>query len=244
MVLSGMPPLFGFLEHAGMALAGHVWAQALLGLTFLLTSLYVWRLLWLVFLGKARSTTLRPAQGRQTTRLATVVIIAVSILVLTGGAAAILPLIAAGRSGLLTWGLLKPTLSAARLLNGELPHTIIIIATAAVSLLGFAAVWLTHRRTGVQLHREKEQGPLRRLLASGYHGTEGYELVVSGMRRFGRGLWTYVDTLFLDLACSRGPAAVLASGGWIMARLHTGQIAWYLLAVAAAACLCALWMVM
>ena len=243
-VLSGMPPLFGFWEYAGMALAGHVWTQALLGLTLLLTSLYLWRLLWLVFLGKARSTTLRPTRGRETTRLATAVIIAISILVLSGGAAAILPLFAEGRNGLLAWGPLTPSLSSARLLNAALSHKIIIIATVGISLLGLAAVWLTHRRTGVQLHHEKGHGPLRRLLASGYYGTEGYELAMSCMRRFGRGLWTFVDTLFLDLLCSRGPAAVLATGGWLMARLHTGLIAWYLLAVVAAACLCTLWMVM
>jgi len=243
LVLSGIPPFLGFWEYAGMALAGDLWSQALMALTLLLTSLYVWRLLWLVFLGKARSTTLRPAQGRQTPPLATAAITIVSILALSaGGVALLFPLLPTKRTDLLEWGPLVPSPSSLRFLDGG-PQTIVIATVAAIGLLGLAIAWLTIRQSGVHLLHEKEQGPLRRLLAGGYYGMEVYELAMSGLRGLGRGLWTFVDTLFFDLLCSRGPAALLATGGWLMARLHTGQIAWYLFAVAAVVSLCTLWLV-
>ena len=241
-VLSGLPPLMGVWSHAGIALAGNEWATPLFCLVALLTSLSLWRALWLTFLGKARSTVLKPAPSGYSTPVANVALIVLSGLGVVSGFLAAVFLSRTGQSATpaqIDWGPVS-VIGLPRLFDVEAQLAVAAII-AAVGLIGPAIVWLV-RRGEATVGQQHEDGPLRRLLAEGYYGSEMFELAMRGLRAAARFVWTFVDSLLLDLVCARGLAGTLRGTGWIMARFHSGQVAWYGLAVTAAAFMCALWL--
>ena len=241
-VLSGLPPLTGAWSQAGIALAGSDWATPLFSLVALLTSLGLWRALWLTFLGKARSTALKSDSG-SSTPMANVALIALSGFGVVSGFLAAGFLSRAARFAAhvpIDWGPVS-VVSIPRLFDSEAQLAVAAII-AAVGLLGPAIVWLVRRREAT-VRQQQEDGPVLQLLAEGYYGSEMFEQAMRSLRAVARVVWTFVDSLLLDLVCARGLAGTLRGAGWIMARFHSGHVAWYGLAVTTAAFMCALWLI-
>ncbi|HEU0264252.1 MAG TPA: NADH-quinone oxidoreductase subunit L [Geobacterales bacterium] len=221
--LASLPPSSGFFSKeeilAATAAAGTTFAYALLAmalLTALLTSLYTFRLLYLIFGGKetTKPKTLSP--------LMTIPLLPLALLALAGG------LLDLPGDEWLT-----------RFLGGTLlePHGFIVQFLAIVASLG-GWIIVHYRYAGgarfLRLSEIESPSPLQLFLRHGWYLDRLYGWLL--VRPFGvvaRFLWRRVDEGVVDHALDQ-LADGLAHGGRVTSRLATGRVSTSLLAFALA----------
>jgi NADH-quinone oxidoreductase subunit L len=224
--IAGLPPLAGFFskdEILWYAYAsergGSFWLVAIAALTALMTAFYMFRLLWLTFLGESRLDAHASAHVHESPFSMTGVLVALAILSAIGGFLSIphvlepmlpLPGVLASRSG---------------------AHLPIVILSVALGLAGLLGAWWMF---GGKAERAKAFGEkiagVRRVLEGKYFVDELYDLVV------GRPLLWISENVFLKIGdralidgTLNGLAALAQRTAAAMGRLQTGHLHFYAL---------------
>jgi NADH-quinone oxidoreductase subunit L len=235
--IAGIPPLAGFFskdEILWYAFASTRGGSPLLwtvgAATALLTALYMFRLLWLAFLGRSRMAPEVAHHVHESPRSMT------SVLVLLAGLSAIGGFIAVPR-------FLEPQLPLPavdeQLHAFETPLLLVSVLLALAGLIGARALY---GDAGERAARVRARHPaLHRWLAGKYFVDELYE------RALGRPLVWVSDRVFLRIGdralidgSLHGAAAVARGSAWLLARVQTGSLhvyAWLVLAGIAGALL-------
>lgn len=226
--IAGLPPLAGFFSKdeilwfafASPSGAPLLWAVA--AVTALLTALYMFRLLWLTFLGSSRMSLEVKHHGvehhvHESPPSMTVVLVVLAALSAVGGFIAVphflepmlpLPAIAAGLKG---------------------AHVPIVALSIVLALAGLAAAAYLYARNGERAERLRPRlAPLHRLLSAKYYVDELIERVLT------RPLIWVSDVVFLrlgDRALIDGTLDGLAAGAQRSAgrlgRVQTGNLHLY-----------------
>jgi NADH-quinone oxidoreductase subunit L len=221
--LASLPPSSGFFSKeeilAATAAAGTLFAHALLALallTALLTSLYTFRLLYLVFGGEERT------KPKKLSLLMTMPLLPLALLALAGG------LLDLPGDGWLT-----------RFLGGPPPETHGLIVSLLALVASFGGLLIIHYRYagGARTRRLAEiesPSPLQLFLRHGWYLDRLYGWLF--VRPFGvvaRFLWRRVDEGVVDRTLDK-LADGLAHSGRVTSRLATGRVSTSLLAFALA----------
>ena len=200
-------------EHGSLWL----WGAGLLGA--FVTALYIFRVVFLVFLGDLKEpVTHRPGPAIG------IPLAVLGILSLVGGFVEI-PATLGGVH--LFSGLLEPTLPAAEAHGSHATELLLQAVTGAVSLLGILVAWLWFARAGRSV-RDLIGGWLARFWKKGWDFDALYDgLIVSPFLAFAR--WNrrdLVDWIY------RGIAALVVSGHRGSRETQTGNLRWYAAALA------------
>jgi NADH-quinone oxidoreductase subunit L len=222
--IAGIPPLAGFFskdEIVWFALAsasgGSVVLFALAALTALLTSFYMFRLLWLTFFGPSRMTKEVEHHVHESPRSMTGILVVLALLSAVGGFLSIPH-----------W--LEPMLPLPALAPGmERYHYAVVGASIAIALAGLAGAAYFFGGTGARAERVRLAYPgLHRVLSGKYFVDEAYE------RLIGRPLMWISDAVFLRLGDQRildGTLHALAALGrgtaGLLGRIQTGSLHLY-----------------
>jgi NADH-quinone oxidoreductase subunit L len=226
--IAGLPPLSGFFskdEILWFALAsergGSVALLAVMATTALMTAFYMFRLLWLTFMGASRMDPEVEHHVHESPLSMTGVLAVLAVLAAVGGfipiphfLEPIAPLPAT-----------QPAMQA-----WHVPLIGLAIALAVVGLL--AAAWVYRGKLGTaRVLRERFAG-LHRLLTAKYYVDELYEHLIQQPL-----LWLS-DRVFLDFGDRRlldgslnGMAGAANAGGGVLARVQTGSLHLYVLLV-------------
>ena len=222
--IAGLPPLAGFFskdEILWFALAsgrgGSAVLFAIAAATALLTSFYMFRLLWLTFLGKPRMSREAEHHVHESPPSMTGVLLVLAALSTMGGFLSIPHF-------------LETLLPIPAVAQGMEPfHYAVVGASIAIAAAGLAGAWWFFGGTAERAERVRQAFPgVHRVLSGKYYVDEAYEalihkplLWVSERVFLGLGDRTLFDgTLHALAAMSRGTAAVLA-------RLQTGNLHFY-----------------
>jgi NADH-quinone oxidoreductase subunit L len=222
--IAGLPPLAGFFskdEILWFALAsgrgGSAVLFAIAAATALLTSFYMFRLLWLTFLGKPRMSHEVEHHVHESPPSMTAVLGVLAALSTVGGFLSI-------------QHFLETLLPLPAVAQGMEPfHYAVVGASIAIAVAGLAGAWWFFGGTADRAERVRAAFPgVHRVLSGKYYVDEAYEtfihkplLWVSERVFLGLGDRTLFDgTLHALAAMSRGTAAVLA-------RLQTGNLHFY-----------------
>ena len=222
--IAGLPPLAGFFskdEILWYAFAsdrgGSTALFAIAALTALMTAFYMFRLLWLVFLGNSRLDADAAAHVHESPRSMTGVLVVLAVLSAVGGFLSIphllepmlpLPGIVASRSG---------------------AHVPIVVASVALGLAGLALAWWLFGGDGSRAKAYEARAPwLRRVLEGKYFIDELYGFVIS------RPLLWISENVFLKLSdrtlidgTLNGLAAIAQRTAGAMGRLQNGHLHFY-----------------
>ncbi|MBS0001830.1 MAG: NADH-quinone oxidoreductase subunit L [Thioalkalivibrio sp.] len=222
--IAGLPPLAGFFskdEILWFALAsgegGSLWLWALGSLTALLTALYMFRLLWLVFLGRSR---MQPETERHVHE---------SPITMTGVLVVLAALsVVAGWLGLPHYLETLLPLPALRF-DSALLHWGQIVFAVVLALLGLAAAAWLYRdggRPADELWNRFRR--LHRVLAGKYFVDELYDRVLQRPWRWvsDRVFLRLGDRLLID-GSLHGLAALARLGAAAFARVQSGSLHWY-----------------
>ncbi len=222
--IAGIPPLAGFFskdeilwfalasQHGGSAI---LWALA--SAASLMTSFYMFRLLWLTFLTPSRMSHDTEHHVHESPFSMTGVLIVLAVLSAIGGFFE-LP------------HFLEPLLPIPAVIESleHYEHTFVIVAIA-VALLGLAAATFMYRRGLARGEALAARFPrLHRILGGKYYIDELYEAVL------GRPLHWISDRVFLGLGdrllidgSLHGLAALTRRASGRLSRVETGQLQWY-----------------
>jgi len=227
--IAGIPPLAGFFskdEILWFAFAstrgGAPWLWAVAALTALMTAFYMFRLLWLTFLGRSRMDPQVEAHVHESPPSMTGVLVVLAALAAVGGFIAVphflapmLPLPAVHES----------------LHHWETPLLVLSVLLALAGLA--AAAWLFGAAPARRDALRQRFALLHRWLAGKYFVDELYE------RSIGRPLVWVSDRVFLRLSdrvlldgSLNGLAALGRFGGGVLGRLQSGSLhryAWFAL---------------
>jgi NADH-quinone oxidoreductase subunit L len=222
--IAGIPPLAGFFskdEIVWFALAsnsgGSVVLFALAALTALLTSFYMFRLLWLTFFGPSRMTKEVEHHVHESPLSMTGILVVLAVLSAIGGFLSIPH-----------W--LEPLLPLPALAPGmERYHYAVVGASIAIALAGLAGAAYFFGGSGARAERVRLAYPgLHRVLSGKYFVDEAYE------RFIGRPLMWISDAVFLRLGDQRildGTLHALAALGrgtaGLLGRIQTGSLHLY-----------------
>jgi NADH-quinone oxidoreductase subunit L len=222
--IAGLPPLSGFFskdEILWFALAsgqgGAVWLWGLGSLTALLTALYMFRLLWLVFLGRSRMQPEVEQHVHESPLSMTGVLVVLAIFSVMAGWFA-LP------------HYLEPLLPLPALrFDSALLHWAQIAFAVALALLGLVgAAWL-YRDGGRPAEAIWERfRRLHRVLDGKYYVDEFYDRVLQRPWRWvsDRVFLRLGDRMLLD-GSLHGLAALARLGATAFARVQSGSLHWY-----------------
>ena len=208
-----------------------VWAVGAVGV--LLTSFYMFRLLFLVFLGS-------PRHGRQVHRppLSMDVPLACLAVLSTIGGLVGAPMLF-GRH--LVRDFLAPVFvggagratahpSAAGVPVSELGMALVSISIAAVGIALAHRFYVTS--PGVPQRLKQKFGRVYSVVLNKYYVDEAYDAAfVRPLKALATGLWRYLDALVIDGAVN-GSASVVAAGSRALRRVQTGRLQNYALSVA------------
>jgi NADH-quinone oxidoreductase subunit L len=222
--IAGLPPLAGFFskdEILWFALAsgqgGAVWLWGLGSLTALLTALYMFRLLWLVFFGQSRMKPEVEQHVHESPLSMTGVLVVLAVFSVIAGWFALphylepllpLPALQPERAGL---------------------HIAQIVFAVMLALLGLiGAAWLYGeggRRAGAI---ESRFGRLHRLLSNKYFVDELYDRMLQRPWRWisDRVFLRLGDRILLD-GSLHGLAALARRSATALARVQSGSLHWY-----------------
>ena len=236
--IAGLPPLSGFFskdEILWFAFAspngGSPLLYAVVAGTALLTSFYMFRLLWLTFLGSSRMDAHTERHVHESPLSMTAVTGVLAVLSATGGFLA-LP------------HFLEPVLPRAEASAGlhalEKP---LLFASVALALLGLAGAAFFYRGGGAAAARLAQScAPLHRLLANKYYVDELYE------RLLARPIVWVSDRVFLGVGdrvlldgSLNGLARLARRGAGALARVQTGDLQTYLLYALLGSVICLAW---
>ena len=226
--IAGIPPLAGFFskdEILWFAFAsqfgGSTPLWALLSITALLTAFYMFRLLWLVFLGRSRVAPEVAHHVHESPLSMTSVLVVLALLSGVGGFVSIPHFLEA------QWPL--PAV------HEELHHfeQPLIAVAVAIGLAGILGAWLFYGGAGVRAERVRLQvAPLHRLLYAKYYIDELIEALL------GRPLLWISDRIFLRVGdrflldgTLDGLAALAQRAAGRLAQVQTGSLHLYALLV-------------
>jgi NADH-quinone oxidoreductase subunit L len=236
--IAGLPPLAGFFskdEILWFAFAseagGQTWLWALASFTALLTSFYMFRLLWLTFFGKPRMDEHTAHHVHESPVSMTGVLVILAVLSAIGGFLSIPHF-------------LEPQLPLPAV-SEHLHHfeTPLIVASVVIALVGLAAAAFFYggdgsRAAGMQ---ERFKG-LHRLLSGKYYIDELYEAVI------GRPLVWISDRIFLRLGdrvlidgTLHGLTGLARLTAGVLGRVQTGSLHLYVWLVLAGIFACLAW---
>jgi NADH-quinone oxidoreductase subunit L len=227
--IAGLPPLSGFwskdeiLWFAFASEGGSPLLWAVGAGTALLTSFYMFRLLWLTFLSPSRLSPEAAHHAHESPPAMAGVLVLLAI----GAALAGFVHVPAYLGGVL------PTAAVHEAL--ERHETALLVASVVLALLGLAAAWRLYREGPNRADALARRWPaLHRLLQGKYFVDELYDAL------FGRSIRRVSESAFLGIGdrllidgSLNGLAALARRASDRLARLETGQLQWYvLLAVA------------
>jgi NADH-quinone oxidoreductase subunit L len=236
--IAGLPPLSGFFskdEILWFAFAssngGSPLLYAVVAGTALLTSFYMFRLLWLTFLGSSRMDAHTERHVHESPLSMTAVLGVLAVLSATGGFLALPHFLEP---------VLPPAETSAGLHALEKP---LLFASVALALLGLAGAAFFYRSGGAAAARLAQScAPLYRLLANKYYVDELYERLlarpivwVSERVFLGVG-----DRVLLDGSLN-GLARLARRGAGALARVQTGDLQTYLLYALLGSVICLAW---
>ncbi|WP_027094296.1 NADH-quinone oxidoreductase subunit L [Cohnella thermotolerans] len=217
LALSGIPPLSGFWSKDAIlsaALEKSPWLFAVGVLTAFFTALYMARLFFLVFTGKARGDAATYARAKDAPWTMTIPLIVLAALAVVSG------FVQTPMSGWLgSW-----------LWSGEAKEHaegVAIVASVAASLLGIYLGWLIYAKGTIRRDAVSSRLPwLVKLLERKYYIDELYELLfVRSLRGLGKALAVF-DDVVVDGAVKLAGGAV-AGLGRLNTRLQNGQVQTY-----------------
>lgn len=222
--IAGLPPLAGFFskdEILWFALAsgegGSLWLWALGSLTALLTALYMFRLLWLVFLGRSRMEPETEGHVHESPVTMTGVLVVLAVLSVVAGWLAL--------PHYLETLLPLPALR----FDSALLHWAQIVFAVVLALLGLAAAAWLYRDGGRPADELWDRFPhLHRVLAGKYFVDELYDRVLQRPWRWvsDRVFLRLGDRLLID-GSLHGLAALARLGAAAFARVQSGSLHWY-----------------
>jgi NADH-quinone oxidoreductase subunit L len=222
--IAGLPPLAGFFskdEILWYAFAsergGSFWLFAIAALTALMTAFYMFRLLWLTFLGQSRLDAHAAAHVHESPLSMTGVLVVLAVLSAIGGFLSIphvlepmlpLPGILAQRAG---------------------AHVPIVVLSVVLGLAGLFGAWWLFGGDGKRAKAfDTRAVGLRRLLEGKYFIDELYERVI------GKPLLWVSENVFLKLGdralidgTLNGIGALAQRTAGVMGRLQTGHLHFY-----------------
>ena len=236
--IAGLPPLAGFFskdEILWFAFAseagGQTWLWALASLTALLTSFYMFRLLWLTFFGKPRMDEHTAQHVHESPLSMTGVLVVLAVLSAIGGFLSIPHF-------------LEPQLPLPAV-SGHLHHfeTPLIVASVVIALAGLAAAAYLYGGDGSRAARMQERFKgLHRVLSGKYYVDELYEAVI------GRPLVWISDRIFLRLGdrvlidgSLHGLTGLARLTAGVLGRVQTGSLHLYVWLVLAGIFACLAW---
>jgi NADH-quinone oxidoreductase subunit L len=236
--IAGIPPLAGFFskdEILWFAFAstfnGSPLLWAVMSITALMTAFYMFRLLWLVFLGRSRVEPEVAHHVHESPLSMTSVLVVLALLSGVGG-----------------------FLSIPHFLEGQLPlpavheslhhfETPLIAAAVAAGVLGILGAWLFYGGEGTRAENARSQiAPLHRLLYAKYYIDELIEAVI------GKPLLWLSDRIFLRVGdrvvldgTLNGLAAIAQRAAGRLARVQTGNLHLYAFFVLLGIAACLIW---
>jgi NADH-quinone oxidoreductase subunit L len=236
--IAGLPPLAGFFskdEILWFAFAsetgGQTWLWALASFTALLTSFYMFRLLWLTFFGKPRMDEHTAHHVHESPVSMTGVLVILAVLSAIGGFLSIPHF-------------LEPQLPLPAV-SEHLHHfeTPLIIASVVIALAGLAAAAFFYGGDGSRAARVQERFKgLHRVLSGKYYIDELYEAVI------GRPLVWISDRIFLRLGdrvlidgTLHGLTGLARLTAGVLGRVQTGSLHLYVWLVLAGIFACLAW---
>jgi NADH-quinone oxidoreductase subunit L len=236
--IAGFPPLAGFFskdEILWFAFASRSGGNALLfgvaAVTALLTAFYMFRLLWLTFLGTSRMDAETEHHVHESPFSMTSVLMVLAALSAVGGFVAIPHF-------------LEPVLPEAKAVEA-LHHleTPLVAVSVAIALAGLALAWYFYARDGERAARLAPTfAGLRRVLFNKYYIDELYDRVL------GRPLTWISDRIFLGLSdrlvidgTLNGLARLAQAGAGVLSRVQTGNLQLYALFVLIGSLACLVW---
>jgi NADH-quinone oxidoreductase subunit L len=236
--IAGIPPLAGFFskdEILWFAFASSRGGSPLLwsvvAVTAFLTAFYMFRLLWLTFLGKSRMTREVEHHVHESPLSMTGVLAVLAVLSAIGGFLA-LP------------HYLEPLLPLPAI-REEFHHleSMLVYVSVAIALLGLALAAYFFGNGGARAQRAGEHfSMLGRILAGKYFVDEAYE------RMLGRPLAWVSEHVFLRLSdrilldgSLNGMAAAAQGVAGVLSRIQTGSLHRYVFLVLAGSVVCLLW---
>jgi NADH-quinone oxidoreductase subunit L len=237
--IAGIPPLAGFFskdEILWFALAsdkgGSVLLLAVAAFTALLTAFYMFRLLWLTFLGKPRMSKEVEHHIHESPASMTGVLMVLAVLSAVGGFLSIPHFL----EPMLPLPAVKPEMNAF--------HYWVVGGSVAIAAAGLAAAAYFFGGDASRAARVRESfAGVHRVLSNKYYVDEFYELVI------GRPLNWISDTVFLKLGdrllidgTLNGLAALAQGAAGRLSRVQTGSLHKYALMVLAGMVASLVWM--
>jgi NADH-quinone oxidoreductase subunit L len=235
--IAGLPPLAGFFskdEILWFALASPGGAGVLFGiaaLTALITAFYMFRLLWLTFLGAPRMSHEVEHHVHESPPSMTGVLVVLAILSAVGGFLSIPHF-------------LEPQLALPKVVGGmERFHYAVVGLSIAIAAAGLALAWWFFSGQAERAERVRRQWPqLNRLLSAKYFVDEAYETFIH------RPLLWVSEHVFLGIGDRRlfdgalhGLAALSQGTARLLARVQTGSLHLYAFLVLAGVVATLLW---
>jgi NADH-quinone oxidoreductase subunit L len=222
--IAGLPPLAGFFskdEILWFALAsgqgGSFWFWLLGSVTAFLTALYMFRLYWLVFLGRSRMAPEVAEHVHESPWPMTSVLVVLAVFSVVAGWFALPQYLA-------------PLLPAPELrFAWPILHWVLIVFAVLVAVAGLVAAGYLYGNGGRRAEAiERRFARLYRVLAGKYYVDEVYERLLQRPWRWisDRVFLRLGDRILLD-GSLHGLAALARRGADVLARIETGSLHWY-----------------
>ena len=219
LAIAGFPLLSGFfskdliLEHVFAGGSGPLWLVGSLGAG--LTSLYMFRLLFLTFWGDTRAAPEVAGRVHESPRVMTVPLVVLAVLSVVGGYFTLPDLLAP------LYGHAHPHVP---LLVKYLPT---LLALGGIGM----AYWLYVRQPAAAERLGRRFAGVHRLLLNKYYVDEAYDaVVVRPLMAAAEWLWRVWDTLVID-GLVNGTARVVQAGGLFLRFWQTGNVQAYALSL-------------
>ncbi len=223
LAIIGFPLLAGFFSKDAilyLAFANNKAVFAVLALTAVLTAFYMVRLWKITFLGTPRSDSAAHAHEGGLTLTAPLVVLA--ILTVVGGYTAFYPQVFTGVFELIPEA------------HGS-DHTVILITSLAVMILGAAAALGLYATTATDSLQQKSPGLFGALVALQVSFDKGYEYYVAKVQQRFALFLNFLEQIFLAGLIVRGFAGIVGLVGLGARALHVGRlnvyVYWFLLGV-------------
>jgi NADH-quinone oxidoreductase subunit L len=233
LAISGLPLFSGFFSKdailTGAYMSGHVFVWTLGVLAAVMTSFYMFRLLFLTFFGEARMTAEAKHHLHESPPVMTVPLIILAVLSVIGGYVG-LPAVLGDRADLIA-RFLEPLARRPHVAAEASAEWNLILVSTAAAAAGLFIAYLFYFRYPLTPGRLAARFPaLYRLLAGKYYVDEIYDAAI--VRPAVRGaelVYAHFDLKVIDGALN-GSAAAAAAAGRGLGRLQTGLVKDYALA--------------
>ncbi len=237
LAISGIPPFAGFFskdEILAQAFEANPLAWGFAVLASLLTSFYMFRLLFLVFFGSPRASHETIHHIHESTGFMTVPLMALALLSAAGGFIGV-PEVLGGSNRVHEF--LTPVFAKSESLRtpGHLDHTTEYALMATVTVLTLVVILIAYvlyvSKNKVPVAEEAPLRPVHRLVYKKYFIDELYQsLVVDPLYRISSLLEGMIERLGIDRLVNQ-VGGTIVEGSDVMRRLQTGNIGFYIFAM-------------